>query len=48
MSQHILIATSDNYQVLVHPQLKDYNPSSGIRHYENKKIHLPDRRIFGF
>ncbi len=42
-----LIAISDNYRVLVHPQLKDYNPPSGIRQYENSEIHLPgDERFY--
>ncbi len=36
-----LIAISDNYKVLVHPKLKDFNPGSGIRQYENREIYLP-------
>ena len=36
-----LIAVSDNYRVLVHPNLKDFNPESGIRRYENHEIVLP-------
>ncbi len=42
-----LIAISDNYRVLVHPQLKDYNPPAGIRQYEHKELHLPgDERFY--
>uniref|UniRef100_UPI00321768B5 HNH endonuclease n=1 Tax=uncultured Draconibacterium sp. TaxID=1573823 RepID=UPI00321768B5 len=36
-----LIAISDNYRVLVHPTLKDYNPTSGLRQFENNEILLP-------
>ncbi|HEY9114567.1 MAG TPA: HNH endonuclease, partial [Bacteroidales bacterium] len=41
-----LIAISDNYKVLVHPKLKDYNPNSGIRQYENQNIYLPTGEKF--
>lgn len=41
-----LIAISDNYTVLVHPKLKDYNPGSGIRQYENQQIVLPANERF--
>jgi len=41
-----LIAISANYKVLVHPKLKDFNPESGIRQYENHEILLPDENRF--
>lgn len=41
-----LIAISDDYKVLVHPKLKDYYPSSGIRQYERKEIYLPANKKF--
>jgi putative restriction endonuclease len=41
-----LISVSDNYKVLVHPKLKDYNPDSGIRQYENHEIYLPGDKKF--
>lgn len=41
-----LIAISDNYKVLVHPKLKDFNPDSGIRQYENQPIYLPSSERF--
>lgn len=41
-----LIAISDNYKVLVHPKLKDFNPDSGIRQYENREILLPSENQF--
>ena len=41
-----LIAISDNYTVLVHPKLKDFNPGSGIRQYENQPIVLPANERF--
>ena len=41
-----LISISDNYKVLVHPKLKDYNPGSGIRQYEKQEIYLPGESRF--
>lgn len=41
-----LIAISDNYKVLVNPKLKDFNPESGIRQFENQKIYLPVNEKF--
>lgn len=41
-----LISISDNYKVLVHPQLKDYYPKAGIRQYEHKTILLPKEEKF--
>jgi putative restriction endonuclease len=41
-----LIAISDNYEVLVHPKLKDFKPDSGIKQYENKPIYLPANATF--
>lgn len=41
-----LIAISDNYKILVHPKLKDFNPESGIRQYENGEILLPKKNQF--
>lgn len=41
-----LISISDNYKVLIHPTLKDYNPASGIRQYENQDIYLPQESRF--
>ncbi len=41
-----LISISNNYKVLVHPKLKDYNPDSGIRQYENREIYLPGNERF--
>lgn len=42
-----LIAISDNYQVLVHPQLKDFKPDTGIRQFEHQEIYLPaDDRFY--
>ena len=41
-----LIAISDNYRVLVHGQLIDFNLTSGIRQYENKTILLPKEEKF--
>lgn len=41
-----LIAISDNYKVLVHRKLKDFNPESGIRQYENREILLPCENQF--
>lgn len=41
-----IIAISDNYKVLVHPSLKDFNPDSGIRQYENQDIYLPQEASF--
>lgn len=41
-----LIAVSNNYKVLVHPKLKDFNPDSGIRQYENQEIILPEEVKF--
>jgi len=40
------ISISDNYKVLVHPKLKDFNPNSGTRQYENREIHLPANEKF--
>lgn len=36
-----LIAISDDYRVLVHPELKDLSPQSGIRQYAHHEIFLP-------
>jgi len=41
-----LIAIDDEYRLLVHPKLKDYNPAAGIRQYENKTILLPKEEQF--
>jgi len=41
-----LIAIDDNYKILVHPKLKDYNPAVGIRQYEYKTILLPAAEKF--
>ena len=41
-----LIAISNKYKVIVHPKLKDYNPDSGIRQYENHEIILPQEEKF--
>ena len=41
-----LIAISDKYKVLVHPKLKDFNPGSGIRQYENRELILPQEGKF--
>ncbi|WP_303926065.1 HNH endonuclease [Draconibacterium sediminis] len=41
-----LIAISDKYKILVHPKLKDFNPESGIRQYENSEILLPEENRF--
>ena len=41
-----LIAIDDNYKILVHPKLKDYNPAAGIRQYEQKSILLPAAEKF--
>lgn len=41
-----LIAISDKYKILVHPKLRDFNPESGIRQYENSEILLPDENRF--
>lgn len=41
-----LIAISDKYKILVHPKLKDFNPETGIRQYENSEILLPDENRF--
>ena len=36
-----LIAISDKYKILVHPKLRDFNPKTGIKQFENKDIFLP-------
>ena len=41
-----LIAVSDNYEVLIHPKLKDFNPNSGIGQYENQPLSLPANEKF--
>jgi len=41
-----LIAISNNFKVLVHSQLKDLNPSVGLRQYEQKPILLPKDEKF--
>lgn len=41
-----LIAISDQYKVIVHPTLNDFNPPVGIRQYENKEIILPEDSQF--
>lgn len=41
-----LIAISDQYKILVHPSLKDYNPEAGIRQYENQDLYLPKEVSF--
>jgi putative restriction endonuclease len=41
-----LIAISENYKILVHSQLKDFNPSAGLRQYEQKPILLPKDEKF--
>lgn len=41
-----LIAISDKYKVIIHPKLKDFNPKSGIRQYENSEILLPNENRF--
>lgn len=41
-----LIAIDDEYRLLVHPKLKDYNPAAGIRQYEHKTIILPREEKF--
>jgi len=41
-----LIAISNKYKVIVHPKLKDFNPDSGIRQYENHDIILPQEEKF--
>lgn len=41
-----LITIDDDYRLLVHPKLKDYNPAAGIRQYEHKTIILPKEEQF--
>ena len=41
-----LVAISADYKILVHSQLKDYNPLAGIRQFENKPILLPKEEKF--
>lgn len=41
-----IIAISDNYKVLVHPSLRDFNPEAGIRQYENQDLYLPKEGRF--
>ncbi len=41
-----LIAIDNNYKILVHPKLKDYNPAAGIRQYEHKTLLLPAAEKF--
>ena len=41
-----LIAIDDDYRLLVHPKLNDYNPAAGIRQYEHKTIFLPKEEQF--
>ncbi|MFC0877078.1 HNH endonuclease [Saccharicrinis sp. FJH2] len=41
-----LISISDSYKVLVNPGLRDFNPDSGLRKYENIEIHLPTEERF--
>jgi putative restriction endonuclease len=41
-----MIALSDDYRVLVHPELKDHNPESCIRQFENREILLPAEEQF--
>ena len=37
-----LIAIDDDYTLLVHPKLKDYDAATGIRQFEHKTILLPN------
>ncbi|WP_340111863.1 HNH endonuclease [Maribellus mangrovi] len=41
-----LIAISDKYKILVHPKLKDFNPETGIKQFENKDVFLPSNSKF--
>jgi putative restriction endonuclease len=41
-----LISISDNYKVLVHRKLKDFNAASGIRQYADKTLILPREKEF--
>jgi putative restriction endonuclease len=41
-----LIAVSDDYRILIHPNLKDYHPESGIRQFEKKQLNLPRDKKF--
>jgi len=41
-----LIAISDNYKILVHRKLKDFNTASGIRQYADKTLLLPTEKEF--
>ena len=41
-----LIAISDKYKILVHPQLKDFNPETGIKQFDNRELYLPTNRKF--
>ncbi|WP_430972660.1 HNH endonuclease [Sunxiuqinia rutila] len=42
-----LLTISENYKVIVHPQVKDYSPSNGIQQFNHKEIFLPnDSRFF--
>lgn len=41
-----LIAISDKYKIIVHPKLKDFNPETGIKQFENKDILLPTNSEF--
>lgn len=41
-----LIAISDKYKILVHPQLKDFNPETGIKQFDNRELYLPTNSKF--
>jgi len=41
-----LIAISDKYKILVHPQLKDFNPETGIKQFHNRELYLPTNSKF--
>lgn len=41
-----LIAISDKYKILIHPQLKDFNPETGIKQFDNKDLFLPSNGKF--
>ncbi|WP_297086094.1 HNH endonuclease [uncultured Draconibacterium sp.] len=41
-----LIAISDKYKILVHPTMKDFNPETGIKQFNNRDIFLPTNSQF--
>lgn len=41
-----ILSISDNYRILIHRGLKDFNPESGIRKFDNKQIILPDNELY--